>query len=151
GQLRPVILLGQTPHKVLCQEWNIIRPFPQWRQYNGNDVEAVQKIFSKSAVSHHRGEVLVRGRDYPHVDGNRIVSSDPLKLARLQHSQQLGLQVDIQIADLVEKQRPFMGLLESADTLRDSAGECPALVAKEFAFQQRGAKSRAVYLDERLC
>ena len=59
----------------------------------------------------------------------------------LQHAQQLRLQLERDVADLVEKQRAAVRQLEAADPLRDRAGERAALVAEELALQQAGRES----------
>ena len=63
-----------------------------------------------------------------HFDGAR--AAQPFELVLLQDAQQLGLQLQRNVADFVEKQRAFMGQLEAADLLRDGAGERALLVAE---------------------
>ena len=53
------------------------------------------------------------------------------------------------LADLVEKQRAAVGLLEQAALLRLGVGEGAALVAEQLALQQVLRNRRAVHLDER--
>ena len=45
-------------------------------------------------------------------------AAEPLELLLLQHAEQLGLQLQRDVADLVEEQRPLVGQLEAADLLR---------------------------------
>ena len=53
------------------------------------------------------------------------------------------------VADFVEEQRAAVGLLELADPPAVGAGERPALVAEQLAFQQRLRDGRAVDRQER--
>src|SRR5207302_9928999 len=73
----------------------------------------------------------------------------PLELALFEHAEQLRLQVFRQLADLVEKKRAPVGLLEDALTRRDRAGERTAFVAEELAFDQRRRDGAAVEHDVR--
>ena len=60
-----------------------------------------------------------------------------------------GLQVERQLAHLVQKERAFVGQLHAADLAGDRAGERALLVPEQFALQQPGGNGGAVQLDER--
>lgn len=49
-------------------------------------------------------QVLIGGGNHAHVDTGRAGTSDGLKLAFLQYSQQFGLQFQHHAADLIEQQ-----------------------------------------------
>ena len=89
-------------------------------------------------------------RDDAHVDRDRLASADSLDGSLLQHAEQLGLRARRQVANLVEKQRAAVGLLEAADAPGVGAGERAALVAEELALEQRLGDRGAVDRDERL-
>ena len=67
----------------------------------------------------------------------------------LQDAQQLRLELERNVADLVEEERSAVGELEPADLLRDRAGERAALVAEELALEKPGGNRGAVHFDER--
>ena len=67
----------------------------------------------------------------------------------LERAQQLRLQVERQLANLVEEQRAALGALERARVLGVRAGEGAALVAEELALDQVGGHRAAVEDDER--
>ena len=92
----------------------------------------------------------MRRRDDAHVDLHRLAGADALERHLLKHAQQLGLHVETDVADLVEKQRAAVGRLEAAHLVADGVGERPLDVAKQFAFQQRRRQGGAMDLDERL-
>ena len=84
-----------------------------------------------------------RGDD-PRVDADRPRAAEALDLALLEHAQQLDLDLDRQVADLVEEQRRVIGELEAPDLPRQRAGEGPLLAAEQLALDQRrrdGARS----------
>src|SRR5262249_20332606 len=75
--------------------------------------------------------------------------ADALELLFLQDAQQLDLYLQGHLADLVEKDRPAVGQLETADAPFRRAGESPAFVAEQLALDQPGGQRRTVHLDER--
>ena len=70
---------------------------------------------------------------------------DPL----LQRAQELHLEVERQLADLVEEERPLVGDLELARPRRDGAGERPLHVAEQLALDEVLGDGAAVDDDER--
>ena len=59
-------------------------------------------------------EIAVGRRDDAHVDLDGLGRADAADLALLQHAQELHLHLRADLADLVEEQRPALGLLEEA-------------------------------------
>ena len=91
-----------------------------------------------------------RGQD-PDVDRDRLRAADALERHLLEHAQQLGLDLQVDVADLVEEERAAVGLLEPADAVAVGAGERPLDVAEQLALEQALREGRAVDLDERPC
>src|SRR4051812_10131513 len=77
------------------------------------------------------------------------VGADAADLAALEGAQELRLQLERQLADLVEEDRAAAGLLERADPAIDRAGERALLVAEELAEQELARHRAAVDDDER--
>src|SRR3546814_17374732 len=94
------------------------------------------EVFTKAPLANEFSKVLVRGRDRGNVDPDRRDAADAIELAGRQHAQPPRLKIGRHVADLVEKQRTAVGLLEAAFALRRGAGESAALVAEELGFQQ---------------
>ena len=67
-----------------------------------------------SPAAHQRLQIAVRRHHNAHIHRDRLAAADALHLALLQHAQQLGLHRQRHIADLIEKQRAAMRLLELA-------------------------------------
>jgi hypothetical protein len=74
--------------------------------------------------------------------------ADAHHLAALEHPQELGLQLDGQLAHLVEEDRAPFGGLEDAHAALAGAREGPALVAEEHALGEGAGDGRAVEHDE---
>src|SRR6185503_12797143 len=68
----------------------------------------------------------------------------------LEHTKQLGLRGQRQLADLVQKERPLAGGLERALARRVRAGERATLVAEQLTLYEGLGQRGAVHRDERL-
>ncbi len=79
---------------------------------------------------------------------NGARSAEPFEFMLLQNAQQFGLQFQRNVADFIEKNCAFIGEFESANFLGNGYGECAALVAEKFAFQQSAGNGGAIDLDE---
>jgi hypothetical protein len=77
------------------------------------------------------------------------VRAEALHLARFERTQQLGLQVHRQLADLVEEDRAPRGGFERAGTRPVRARERALLVTEQLGLDQGGAHRRAVDHHER--
>ncbi len=89
------------------------------------------------------------GGDDAHVHLDRYVAAHAVELAVGQHPQQPGLGLRRHIADLVEKQRAAVGLLEAPFAQRSSPGESAFLVAEQFRLHQVSRNRRHVQGDKR--
>jgi hypothetical protein len=88
-------------------------------------------------------------RDHADVDRDVLGRADPVQRARLQHAQELHLQLDRHLGDLVEEHRAAVRLLEEADVAPLGAGEAAALVAEQLALDQGRRDRAAVHRDQR--
>ena len=62
----------------------------------------------------------------------------------LQEAQQIGLNIDVEVADLVEKQRAAVGRFDEAMLARGRAGEGALFVTEELGGDQIGRQRRAI-------
>src|SRR5262249_52265079 len=79
---------------------------------------------------------------------HRRLSAEALDLALLEDAEELRLELQRQLADLVEEQRPGLGLLEAAGAARGRAGEGALLGAEQLALQERGGDRGAIHGGE---
>jgi hypothetical protein len=117
ARLRPV-LIGDDRREVLGDGGDIARPLAQRRQRDREHEHAVEEIVGKGAFSRQRVEITVGRDDHARVDDDRPLAADPFELAFLRQSQQLGLHRRRDVADLIERQRAAVGLLERAEMPR---------------------------------
>jgi hypothetical protein len=77
------------------------------------------------------------------------VAADSHEGTVLQHLQQLGLNGQIEAADLVQKERTVVGLLHPAEFGRHGACKGSLLIAKKLGFKQRVRDCGAAYFNQR--
>ena len=108
-----------------------------YRRHNDRKAaQPVPEVLAEAPFRYHALQVAVRCRDHPEVDGDRAFSPDSLHLAVLQHPQQPHLRRRRQLADLIQKDRPAVGPLESPPALGHRAGKRTAFMAEQFAVDQ---------------
>src|SRR4029077_11371859 len=115
---------------------------------NGEDIQSIVQIAAKGALGDQLGKVAIGGGDHANVDALRAVAAQALEFLLLEHAKELGLQLQRNIGDFVEKKRAAVGELETPDFLADGPGEGAALVAEKLRFQQAGGNGGAIDLDE---
>ena len=133
-----------------CREDWVESPWPQRGHRKRNDVKPVIQVFAEPALADQVLQVLMRRRYKPDIDLNRIVGADPLEGLLLQHAQQLRLEIQGNIADLVEEECAGGGEFEPAGFVADRAGKGPFDVPKQFTLEQTRGERGAVDFDKRL-
>ncbi len=135
---------------MLEEHQDVFASFPQRRQLQGDDVEAVVEVAAEAALAAHGGEVRLGRGDHPAVHRDQLVGAQAFQLVLLQHPQQLDLQVQRHALDLVEEQAAAVGVLDLADAPLAGAGEGVGLVAEDFTVDQAFRQAAAVQRDEGL-
>ena len=138
-----------SERKYVDQRADVLQALAKRGHRNGHDAQPIVEILSETARRDELVEPAVRRRDDADADADRLLAADALQLAVLQDAEQLRLRRLVQVADLVEEDRPAVGQLEPAAPQRRRAGERPLLVAEQLALDQLGRDGRAVDLDER--
>ena len=113
-------------------------------QVQADDVQAVEEIGAEFAPLDRLLERLRGGRDDADVHPLGLATTHSTDFALLQHAQELGLQVEGEVADLVEEQRTFVRDLEEPHPIRDRAGERALRVSEELGLQELSGNRRAV-------
>jgi hypothetical protein len=141
-----VVALGLE--EVLDQLGDVVGALAQGRQVDADDAEPVEQVLAEAPGPDLVLEVAVGRRDDPDVDLDRLARPDPPDLALLEGAQQLGLEIERQLAELVEEQGPAVSQLEQALPGHDRAGEAALLVAEQLALDQVGRDRAAVEHDQ---
>ena len=145
----PVQFPVHADQEVFQQQGDILDPLAQRRDANRQHVQAVEEVLPETAGGGQGLQVLIGGGDDADIAVNRGVAADALELLFLQQPQQLRLRARRHVAHLIHEHGAAVGLLEFADAPPIGAGKSAALVAEQFAFQQRFRDGRAVDRQER--
>src|SRR5690606_10611973 len=95
-------------------------------------------------------QVPVGGGDEPHVNRELAGAAQAPERLRLQHLEELGLQLGREVADLVQKDGAAVRDLEEPLLPVLRVGEGALLVAEQLAVEEGRVEARAVDLHERL-
>src|SRR5436309_212299 len=79
----------------------------------------------------------------------RLRRADRLDLARLERAQELDLQVQREVADFVEEERPSVRSAECARSAGHGAGERAFLVPEQLCLGELAGDGAAIERDER--
>ena len=129
---------------MLHQQWNVLVPLAQRRQRQGKNIYPVKQVLAEFIFAHARFQIAMRRHHHAHIHAHRLVAADALHFSFLQHSQQLGLHGQRHIANLIQKNRAVIRLLELSNMPSRRAGERSFLVSEEFRLNQLGRNRRAI-------
>ena len=99
---------------MLRERRDVLAPLAHGRHDDPHDVEAVQQVEPEARGRHFRPQVAIGRGDDADVDAAGDVLAHAPQLPFLNDAQHLGLRARRQLADLVEKERAAVRLLEDA-------------------------------------
>src|SRR5262249_40606270 len=128
--------LGRTGQQMSGQRRNVGLSLAQRRQVNLERVEPVEQVLAEILVRDHLSQVAVRRAHHPDIGADRLSVADSVQFTGLEEAKQLYLDVLVQLAKFVEKQRAAVGHLEEALVVSVGPGKGPLAVAEELAFDE---------------
>ena len=99
---------------VLEQQGAIVVHLAQRRHLDREHRQPVIQVGAEVPFPDFLAQVAIGGGDHPGTREALLGLADTLELAVLEHAQKLGLQLQGQLADLVQKQRPVARIFEIA-------------------------------------
>ena len=96
-------LASEAKDRVARQQRNVVAPFPQRRNVNGKHVHPIVQVGAEFLIGDQLSQIAIGGGDHTHIDMKRFRAADALERSILQNAQELGLELQRQVADLVEK------------------------------------------------
>src|SRR5581483_4111746 len=130
--------------KVAGEQGDVFFAVAQRRDFDGDDAQAIVKVFAEAAFGDELFQVFVGGGDDADVHRNFFRAADGAHGALLERAQQLDLHGDAHLADFVEEDGAAVRAFEQAARVVRGAGEGALHVSEEFAFEQRLRKRAAV-------
>ena len=131
------------------QRRHVLGPRAQRRQLDPRHREPEVEVGAEAPGAHLPRQVARGGRHHARPHRDRRAPTHPLEAAVLEHVQQPGLEWSLELAHLVEEERPLGRALEATHPTRERAGERATLVPEQLALEQRVGQRRAVGVDER--
>src|SRR5439155_46992 len=126
---------GGAQDEIVDERGDLVAAFAQGRDLEPDHVEPIEQILAKTSFLHSMFEVGVGGGDDADVDRERSRFAKRTDLARLQEAQQLRLEIEAELADLVEEQRSIPGASDDAWVVAVGSGKRAAAVAEQLAFE----------------
>src|SRR2546422_6044823 len=108
------MLFARPSHEMLPQQRNILSPFPERRQVERQARQSIVEILTKRLGLYQLRQILVRRRDDPRINLDRLSPADRLNLALLEDTKQLGLKRRSRVGNLVQEDRPSIRLFEES-------------------------------------
>ena len=93
--------------EVVGEERDLLGALAERGHPDPDDVQPVEEVLAELLGRHRALEVLVGRRDDPHVDLDVRPAADTRELAVFQDVEELGLKGRVEVADLVEEDRPL--------------------------------------------
>src|SRR5436309_3486012 len=118
--------------EIIDQNRNVLTPLAQRWHIDRQHVNAIVKIVTETTVRHHRPQIAIGGRDHAHVNIHLMRPTNAAYLSFLKRAQELGLNANVELCDLIEKQRSSIRNLKQTFLLRMSASERSLFVTKQF-------------------
>ena len=132
-----MILLGKLADKAFSQRNNIFPTLPQSRKSDMHSIDSVIEVLPKPTFPYQLLQVHIGRADEPDIHRDSLASAHPHYAAALDYPQQLGLQMQRNVADFIQEQRPAIGLFKLAYVIRVRIRKSALHVAKQFALEQR--------------
>ena len=140
---------GKEREEVIDERGDVVASIAERGDLQLDDVEAVVEVLAEGLLADHRREIAVRRRDDAHRDRLFARGAERAHGPLLQRAQEARLHLERHLADLVEQQRPPVGLAEEPLLVALRAGERPLHVAEQLALQQVRRDGAAVHAEER--
>jgi len=142
---------GEDVEVVIRDDGNILFAAAERWQGNAEYIEPVEEVFAELAFGGLRLKISVGCGDDADIDFCRPGIPDLDEFAGLQHTQQLGLKIDMHFTDLVEEEGALVGLLDEPPLVFSGAGKGAGPVAEELALEDLAAEGAAIEGQKSLC
>ena len=141
--------IGVSSLDVVRQNRNVSLALAESRKLESRHVKSVEQVGAEAVFADGRLERRVCAGDYAGVKRFFLGPAEAAEAAVLDHTQQLGLELQGKLGNLVEKHRPGPCHLEKPALQRSRISERARLVTEQLALEECLGNSGAIYRDER--
>ena len=143
-------VIGVFLDEMVDEQRHVFETVAQGGHLDGDDREAVVKVFAEGAFAGFFQEGLVRRGEDTDIDRHALGFADAANLALLEDAQELGLEGLGHGVDFIQEDGAALGFLEEADLVLNGAGEGAFFMAKEFGLEEVLGEGGAIDGDEGL-
>src|SRR5438067_1426763 len=111
-------------------------------------VEAIKEVFAESSFLYFVHQIPVRRSNESRVDGELAGPAQPPERFRLQHLEELGLQLERELANLIQENRAAIRQLEQPDFALLRVGERALLVTEQLRIEKSRRQAGTIDFDE---
>ena len=140
---------GEVRGEVLHECGDVFGSLPERGHVKGHHLDAVAEVLAESSRANLCGEIAVRGRNDPDIDGARTRLAEAHDLPGLEHPQEARLRRLRHLGDLVEEERASVCRFEPTYAIGVGPRERASGMAEELALEQRLRQGSAVRGHER--
>ncbi len=145
-----VIALRIMAEEMIDQCRHVFLPVAQGGKFDLHRVEPEQQILAEQAIVAQLRRGHVGRGDDADIDRHRPVGADRRDLPLFEHGEQFGLQMQRQIADLVEEQGAAAGRLDAPDPVALGVGKGAFHMTEQLGIDQLGGDRAEIDGQHRL-
>src|SRR5262245_35948903 len=134
---------------MLSEYRDIVDPFAQGRERDGNHSEPVVEILTKRALLDRPPDVFVGGRDETHIGEDRLGSAHTIEALILEDPQQAALQRERHVPDFIKKHRSAFRHLDLARFPLDRPGKGALLMTEQLVLKEVFRQRHTIDRDKR--
>ncbi len=123
-------------HEMRGQQWYVFHALLHRGQRQADGPQSVEQIPPERTGCDETFEVTIRCGDEPEIAGLGLLRADGAKAAFLQHAQKRLLELHGHVADLIEEERPAVGLLDEAFPVVLGPGKRAAHMPEQHALDE---------------
>ena len=146
----PAPLVGEPVHEVLGQDRDVLGPVGQGRHHHPDGAHPVEQVGPEQPLPHQGLQVLVGGGQEAEVHLPVVHLPQAAEALLLQGLEQLGLDLQVHVAQFVQEHGAPVGGLQQADLGVHGAGEGALLVAEQLGLQELAGEAAAVQFQQGL-
>src|SRR5262245_22958859 len=90
------------------KSWDFIAPISQWWNHETNNIKSIVQVFTKTAVLHDLLETCISSCDYANINTQWARFTKGLNFTRFQEAEKLGLEIQRQFTNLIQKESPAL-------------------------------------------
>ena len=149
-QIGSALTLGVAVDEIVRQDRDIPVALAQSGQLDSGDVQAIEQICAETVLGNSGFQRQICSRDNARAQGALFGPAKPAEPPILEDPEQLGLKLQRQLSDFVEKNGPGTSYLEQTALEIPRVGESAGLVPEQLALEEGLRNRGAVDGNERL-